>query len=111
MNSELLGEIKIRLVSEQQRLAGLLERTHSHTHRTEPLSADFAEQAIETENDQVVEALDREGKIEIVQIKKALIRIDDGSYGQCGSCGTEIQEARLIAIPETELCINCASKS
>ena len=110
MKSELLKEIKSKLVSEQQRLSGLLERTHAHTHRTERLSADFAEQAIETENDQVVEALDREGKIELTQINNALKRIDDGSYGQCDCCGADIQEARLLAIPEAELCINCASK-
>lgn len=110
MNSKLLEDIKSKLVSEQQRLSGLLERTHAHTHRTERLSADFAEQAIETENDEVVEALDREGKIEIAQINKALKRIDDGDYGQCENCGATIQEARLVAIPETGLCINCASK-
>lgn len=109
MNTELLEQIKSKLVSEQQRLSGLLERTHAHTHRTEPLSADFAEQAIETENDQVVEALDREGKIELTQINTALKRIDDGSYGQCDKCGGEIQEARLIAIPETAFCIKCAA--
>ncbi|MFT5138162.1 MAG: DnaK suppressor protein [Arenicella sp.] len=110
MNSELLEQIKSKLVNEQQRLSGLLERTHAHTHRTERLNAGFAEQAIETENDQVVDALDREGKIELIQINKALKRIDDSVYGKCDSCHTNIPEARLLAIPETELCITCASK-
>lgn len=111
MNSKLLEEIRPQLVSQQQRLSGLLARTHAHTHRTERLSADFAEQAIETENDQVVDALDREGKIELALINKALKRIVDGTYGQCDNCGSDIQEDRLLAIPETELCINCASRS
>jgi len=111
MNHELLSTIKTKLLGEEQRIAGLLERTHAHIHRSEPVSADFAEQAIDTENDVVVEALDREGHIELQQIRHALKRIEDGSYGLCGKCGAQIQEARLMTIPETELCIVCASQS
>ena len=110
MNSESLAKIKTTLLSEQNRLTGLLERTHAHQHRAEPLSADFEEQAVEVENDQVVEALDHEGKIALVHIKQALQRIADNSYGQCLSCGVAISEARLLTIPETEHCISCATK-
>ena len=110
MNKNTLQEIKASLVAEQTRLTGLLDRTHAHLHRSEPLSADFAEQAVETENDEVVEVLDRDGQIRLDQIKKALSRISDGSYAQCTECGVQVQEARLLAIPETEFCIDCASK-
>ena len=110
MDNKIIQEIKAKLESEQTRLSGLLDRTHAHLHRTERLSADFAEQALETENDEVVEALDRDGQIELRQIKAALKRIGDGSYGQCTECGEDIQQARLLTIPETEFCIKCASK-
>lgn len=109
MDANLLSDIKTKLEKEQHRLTNLLQRTHAHLHRDEPLSADFAEQAIETENDQVVEALDRDGQIELALIKKALTRIEDGSYGDCQKCGDSINPARLQAIPETEVCIECAS--
>ena len=110
MNTESLAKIKATLLSEQKRLTGLLERTHAHKHRSEPLSADFAEQAVETENDQVVEVLDHEGKIELAKIKAALQRLADNAYGKCLNCGNDIQEARLLTIPETEHCISCASE-
>jgi RNA polymerase-binding transcription factor DksA len=110
MDKKTIQEIKVKLESEQTRLSGLLERTHAHLHRKERLSADFAEQAVETENDEVVEVLDREGQIELVQIKSALSRIADGSFGRCTECGTIIQEARLLTIPETEFCVGCAGK-
>jgi RNA polymerase-binding protein DksA len=110
MDQKTLQQIKTKLESEQARLSGLLDRTHAHLHRKEPLSADFAEQAIETENDEVVEVLDRAGQIELQQIKNALNRMFDGSYGQCSECDAEIKEARLLAIPETEFCVSCASK-
>ena len=83
MNKNTLKEIEANLYAEQTRLVGLLDRTHAHLHRSEPLSADFAEQAVETENDEVVEVLDRDGQIKLDQIKKALARINDGTYAQC----------------------------
>lgn len=101
-------ELRAQLLSEHKRLSALLERTHKHMHRSEPLSADFAEQSVEVENDVVVETLDREGKVELQQIKRALNRMENGTYGQCTECGTQIQRARLLTIPEAELCIKCA---
>jgi DnaK suppressor protein len=37
----------------------------------------------------------------------ALRRIDDGSYGICGSCSQPIAEERLEALPWTTRCIDC----
>jgi DnaK suppressor protein len=44
------------------------------------------------------------------EIDDALGKFDDGSYGSCESCGNQIAEARLEAMPAARLCINCASK-
>jgi DnaK suppressor protein len=35
----------------------------------------------------------------IAEIDQALQRIDDGTYGTCESCGKEISERRLEAVP------------
>jgi DnaK suppressor protein len=43
-------------------------------------------------------------------INAALSKIDAGTYGRCESCGGEISEARLEAMPMARLCITCASK-
>jgi len=51
---------------------------------------------------------DRERKL-ISKIDEALGRIDDGSYGKCEECGSEIGIARLKARPVTTLCIDCKS--
>ena len=45
------------------------------------------------------------------QIQNALQRIEEGSYGQCESCGRDIEQARLAALPFTSLCIDCARRS
>lgn len=41
------------------------------------------------------------------QVEAALARLDKGEYGVCTRCGTEIDFARLKAIPHAELCIRC----
>jgi DnaK suppressor protein len=38
-----------------------------------------------------------------------LERIEDGSYGICESCESEIASARLEALPFTRLCVSCQS--
>jgi DnaK suppressor protein len=49
---------------------------------------------------------DRE-RVKIGAIEDALERISDGSYGVCESCGLEIGEERLEALPFTRLCRDC----
>ena len=43
----------------------------------------------------------------LVRIDKALDRIDEGRYGLCESCGAEISEARLCAMPFALRCTSC----
>lgn len=75
---------------------------------SEPHSADFAEQATEREDDDALESQDALLGREIVAVKAALARIEDGSYGECTRCGEAVGEKRLAAFPEAALCINCA---
>ena len=78
-------------------------------HADEPVDKDMEEQATQREHDDVVDELLREARRELVQVERALARIAGGQYGYCTACGVSIGEARLAAIPEATLCINCAS--
>jgi DnaK suppressor protein len=49
---------------------------------------------------------DRE-RIKSQSIDDALARLAEGSYGVCESCGLEIAEERLRALPFTRLCRDC----
>jgi RNA polymerase-binding protein DksA len=46
----------------------------------------------------------------LYHIEEALARIEDGSYGKCGSCGGKIGLERLKALPYARLCIDCKEK-
>lgn len=76
----------------------------------EPLDADFAEQANELEEQVALEALEGRKLQEMADIRAALARIADGSYGTCVICGNPISEARLQALPTAVTCIDCASR-
>lgn len=41
------------------------------------------------------------------KIEKALIKIEEGTFGKCEECEEEISVKRLEARPETTLCIRC----
>ena len=40
----------------------------------------------------------------LVQVREALQRIEDGSFGKCIDCGRPIEPARLEALPWTPYC-------
>lgn len=44
------------------------------------------------------------------QIKSALGRVGDGSFGQCVQCGAAIPPERLEAMPYVEMCIQCETQ-
>jgi RNA polymerase-binding transcription factor DksA len=69
---------------------------------------DFAEQATETENDDVLDGIHHEAKMELKLVNEAIFRIDEGLYGKCSVCDKAINPKRLIALPYTTKCIHCA---
>jgi DnaK suppressor protein len=46
----------------------------------------------------------------LAQVEGALSRIREGDFGQCISCGKEINPKRLEAVPWTRHCIECQEK-
>ena len=43
----------------------------------------------------------------LTEVEYALHRIAEGSYGLCDNCGQSIEPARLEALPQATLCLNC----
>ena len=105
-----LQACKAQLLDRRTELMERGKRIHENIHhRDEPLSADFAEQAIELENRELLEALDDEVKLELRQIERALKRLEEEEYEYCESCGEAVGAERLKALPYTTLCIRCAT--
>ena len=106
-NSDIHKELMEKLDELTSRLNEIEKDIH---HKESPVSADFAEQATESENLEVLAALEDETNETIANIKNSLKRMEEGSYGVCTVCGIEIPEERIKALPYTDKCFDCADK-
>src|ERR1700747_2160489 len=98
---EQLGEMKTKLLSEiDSELRAEREANKDEGMDTYDLAS--------VERDREINFIlsDRE-RTKIKQIQDALERIGEHSYGVCESCGLEIGEERLEALPFTRLCRDC----
>lgn len=73
-----------------------------------PLDADFSEQAVDLADDEMLEEVDDVLRAEARQIRQALQRIANSTYGVCANCGKDIPVARLEAQPIATRCVACA---
>ena len=64
---------------------------------------------LESDRNFMLRIRDREHKL-IKKVKKALDRIESGTFGICDKCGEDISIARLKARPVTTQCIDCKTK-
>jgi RNA polymerase-binding protein DksA len=103
-HEEIAKSLKARL-SELQNHLGKVER---ELHK--PLPADSEDQAIELENQEALDVIQKTETTEIHQIEAALKRIAEGTYGTCAMCGKPIDPRRMKALPTAVTCITCASK-
>ncbi len=94
----------------RERFAELMERADDiEEDLRQPLDADFAEQAADLADDEALEGIDAVLRAEAQQIRAALGRIADGTYGTCANCGDTIPRARLEAQPMATRCMKCAA--
>ena len=59
-----------------------------------------------SERDLAIRNVDRESRL-LLQVRAALRRIRDGSYGTCIDCESAISPKRLTAVPSAPRCIQC----
>lgn len=102
MTEQLKSQFTQRIVELQHRITSI------HKDFAGGRDADWAEQAGERENDEVLNALESEAKIEIQHLSNAITRMDNGDYGLCLACGETISQQRLAVQPAAEKCIQCA---
>ena len=102
------GAVKARLEAQLAELKDRGQRVASDL--AEPLNPDLAEQAVEMEDDASLHAQAALIAREIASVTRAMLRIEQGSYGECVRCGHEIAPKRLEARPEAALCFACASR-
>jgi DnaK suppressor protein len=99
-----LNKYKQILETKKAELAHVLRNREAIAIEKSPDALDEVQHAAEREL--AIRNLDRESGL-LRQVKLALTRIDDGSYGTCLHCDEEINPKRLAAVPWAPYCISC----
>jgi DnaK suppressor protein len=90
------------------------EIIHAHSNRSEDIDVEGGDEVDIIQGNllkSMLEKLSMRDKESLKKIKDALSRIEDGSFGDCESCGETIPEKRLSAIPYCTTCVDCAEQA
>lgn len=104
MNKTDLEKYKAMLEAKRDELAAGLRNREDIAIEKTPDALDEVQLAGEREL--AIRNLDRESNL-LRQVKLALARVRDGSYGTCLHCEEDIKPKRLDAVPWTRYCIRC----
>jgi RNA polymerase-binding transcription factor DksA len=110
-----LKAIRVELSKELTRLKHELELIEAEM---EDLIADSGEGAGDDQADSGTKTFEREHEMSLVinardmvlQTERALVRIDNKSYGNCEDCSNPIGKERLHVFPRATLCMICKQK-
>ena len=94
------------LLNEYSARANAIRQDLARSH-----SVDFAEQAQQRQNDEVLEALLAEAEAGLRLVGLAKLRLAEGRYGACLHCGEAISPTRLQAMPTAQCCLACADQA
>lgn len=105
-----------RLLEEEQRLERELEAFRPGSPLTPGADVDVWEHAVDNHlADEGTELYEREKSLSLErslrqtleEVRRALEKLDTGTYGICDNCGRPIAPERLEALPHATLCLQC----
>jgi len=99
-----LEKFKKILEAKQAELSGSLRNRDEIAIEKAPDALDEVQLAGEREL--AIRTLDRDSNM-LRQIRRALARINDGSFGVCMHCEEDISPKRINAVPWAAYCIKC----
>ena len=104
MTKSELNQYKNVLEAKQAELVQLVRNRDGIAIRTSPDALDEVQYA--TERELAIRSLDRDSNL-LRNVRAALDRIEEGSFGVCLHCEEDISPKRLAAVPSTAFCIVC----
>jgi len=111
MDKKKIEYFKKRLETRQQDLRRMVSRTEQDGRSVDEDSAqDIADKAASSYNKEFLFHQSNNDRQLLHMVETALLRIREGSFGECIACGKEINSKRLEAVPWTRHCIECQEK-
>jgi DnaK suppressor protein len=109
MKNDLKATLKKNI---KEKMEAAKEAIAAYKLLTKPISPDNAigrlsrMEAINSKS--INEAALKKAKDTLSKLERALARIDNPDFGLCTECEEPIPSARLMILPETDLCVQCA---
>ncbi len=111
MDKKKLETFKKKLEERQQMLRKTVSRTEEDGRIADQDAAqDIADRAASSYTKEFLFSQSNNDRQLLQMVETALQRIREGSFGECVSCGNEINPKRLEAVPWTRYCIECQEK-
>lgn len=111
MDKKKLETFKKKLEIRQQDLRRMVSRTQQDGRSAdEDTAQDIADKAASSYNKEFLFHQSNADRQLLQMVEVALARIREGNFGECISCGKEINPKRLEAVPWTRHCIECQEK-
>lgn len=111
MDKKRIESFKKRLEERQSILRRNVTRTAEDGRRAdEEATQDVADRAASSYNKEFLFHQSNSERQLLQMVEAALSRIREGTFGQCISCGRDINPKRLEAVPWTRHCIECQEK-
>jgi RNA polymerase-binding transcription factor len=111
MDKKKLEAFKKRLETRQQELRRTVTRNQADGRSAdEDTAQDIADRAASSYTKEFLFSQSNNERQTLMMVDGALARIREGSFGECISCGKEINAKRLEAVPWTRHCIECQEK-
>jgi RNA polymerase-binding protein DksA len=101
---KLLKDEKIRILED------LLEDNADFVGLEQTDMGDLVDQAYKLQEKEMLINLSHNEQKILDLIESALDRIKDNTFGKCVSCGVEMDENRLEALPYAQDCVDCKNK-
>jgi len=111
MDKKKLEYFRKRLEVRQQDLRRMVSRTQQDGRAAdEDTAQDIADRAASSYTKEFLFHQSNNDRQLLQMVEGALARIREGNFGECISCGKEINPKRLEAVPWTRHCIECQEK-
>lgn len=109
MDNNQLKELKVKVDDEILKTS---QNISDYKEMTKPEALDCAVGRVSRmdaiNNKSVMKAALRQAEQKLIKLKYVLTQIDNEKFGLCARCGKEIPIGRILLMPESVHCVNCA---
>ncbi|HKI86449.1 MAG TPA: TraR/DksA C4-type zinc finger protein [Thermoanaerobaculia bacterium] len=101
-------QLRQRLVEQREEIVGVYNSDLRRGQESgDEGTEDIVDRANNAYNRELTFSLSDSERQKLLLIEEALVRLNEGTYGQCTHCGQKIADGRLQVVPWARYCIDC----